>query len=184
MGCQLLGLALGGRTVKLPFGHHGGNHPVRELATGRVLVTSQNHNYVVEESSLPREVEGELSEPANIVLPAVAAVGGIAVPVLLYWLISQGDPTAMRGWAIPAATDIAFALGILMLLGSRVPVSLKLFLVSLAIFDDISAIVIIAVFYSADLSMSALLVSAACVAVLVSVYGALLARARNHVVEA
>jgi carbamoyl-phosphate synthase small subunit len=56
MGCQLLGLALGGRTVKLPFGHHGGNHPVRELASGRVLVTSQNHNYVVEESSLPREV--------------------------------------------------------------------------------------------------------------------------------
>jgi carbamoyl-phosphate synthase small subunit len=57
MGCQLLGLALGGRTVKLPFGHHGGNHPVRELATGKVLVTSQNHNYVVQESSLPREVE-------------------------------------------------------------------------------------------------------------------------------
>jgi carbamoyl-phosphate synthase small subunit len=57
MGCQLLGLALGGRTVKLPFGHHGGNHPVRELSSGRVLVTSQNHNYVVEESSLPREVE-------------------------------------------------------------------------------------------------------------------------------
>jgi len=57
MGCQLLGLALGGRTVKLPFGHHGGNHPVRDLATGRVLVTAQNHNYVVEESSLPREVE-------------------------------------------------------------------------------------------------------------------------------
>jgi len=57
MGCQLLGLALGGRTVKLPFGHHGGNHPVRELSTGRVLVTSQNHNYMVEESSLPREVE-------------------------------------------------------------------------------------------------------------------------------
>jgi len=56
-GCQLLGLALGGRTVKLPFGHHGGNHPVRELRTGKVLVTSQNHNYVVEESSLPREVE-------------------------------------------------------------------------------------------------------------------------------
>jgi carbamoyl-phosphate synthase small subunit len=57
MGCQLLGLALGGRTVKLPFGHHGGNHPVRELSSRRVLVTSQNHNYVVEESSLPREVE-------------------------------------------------------------------------------------------------------------------------------
>jgi carbamoyl-phosphate synthase small subunit len=57
MGCQLLGLTLGGRTVKLPFGHHGGNHPVRELSTGRVLVTAQNHNYVVEESSLPREVE-------------------------------------------------------------------------------------------------------------------------------
>jgi carbamoyl-phosphate synthase small subunit len=57
MGCQLLGLALGGRTVKLPFGHHGGNHPVRELSSGQVLVTSQNHNYVVEESSLPREVE-------------------------------------------------------------------------------------------------------------------------------
>ena len=116
---------------------------------------------------LKRELlDGELSQPANVVLPAVGGIGGIAIPVLIYWFVSRDDPTALRGWAIPAATDIAFALGILMLLGSRVPVSLKVFLVSLAIFDDLSAILIIAVFYSADLSLTALLAAAACVVVL------------------
>ncbi len=116
---------------------------------------------------LKREiVDGELSRPANVLLPAVGAVGGIVVPVGIYVWVNAGSPAAMQGWAIPAATDIAFALGILMLLGSRVPVSLKVFLVSLAIFDDLGAIVIIAIFYSGDLSTSALMVATACIAVL------------------
>lgn len=116
---------------------------------------------------LKREVlEGELSRPANVLLPAIGAIGGIVVPVGIYVAVNYGDPAGMRGWAIPAATDIAFALGILMLLGSRVPVSLKVFLVSLAIFDDIGAIVIIAIFYTADLSTTALLIAGSCVLVL------------------
>ncbi len=116
---------------------------------------------------LKREfLEGELSRPANIMLPAVGAVGGMAVPVAVFVWFNHGDAAAMQGWAIPAATDIAFALGILMLLGSRVPVSLKVFLVSLAIFDDLGAIVIIAVFYSSDLSMNALVFSGLCLVLL------------------
>lgn len=116
---------------------------------------------------LKREVlEGELSRPANVLLPALGAVGGIVVPVAVFVWFNAGNPEAMRGWAIPAATDIAFALGILMLLGSRVPVSLKIFLVSLAIFDDIGAIVIIAIFYTVNLSILALVVSTACLIVL------------------
>jgi NhaA family Na+:H+ antiporter len=116
---------------------------------------------------LKRELlEGELSRPANVLLPALGAVGGIVVPVAIFVWFNVGDAEAMRGWAIPAATDIAFALGILMLLGSRVPVSLKIFLVSLAIFDDIGAIVIIAIFYTLDLSVLALLVGTLCLVVL------------------
>jgi len=112
---------------------------------------------------LKRElVDGELSRPANVLLPAIGAVGGMVGPVAVFVWFNSGDAAAMRGWAIPAATDIAFALGILMLLGSRVPVSLKIFLVSLAIFDDIGAIVIIAVFYSADLSVDALVIATFC----------------------
>ena len=116
---------------------------------------------------LKREiVEGELSQPANVLLPAIGAVGGIAVPVAIYVAFNFGDPAAMRGWAVPAATDIAFALGILMLLGKRVPLSLKVFLVSLAIFDDLAAILIIAIFYTAELSVLALATAAACLLVL------------------
>ncbi|MCU0767343.1 MAG: Na+/H+ antiporter NhaA [Gammaproteobacteria bacterium] len=102
---------------------------------------------------IKREVmEGELSSPAQIVLPAVAAVGGMAVPALFYAAVNWGDPATLRGWAIPSATDIAFALGVLSLLGRRVPVALKLFLLTLAIIDDLGAIVIIALFYTAELS--------------------------------
>jgi NhaA family Na+:H+ antiporter len=116
---------------------------------------------------LKREViEGELSRPSNVMLPALGAVGGVVVPVGLYVALNAGDPAALRGWAIPAATDIAFALGILALLGSRVPTSLKIFLVSLAIFDDIGAIAIIAIFYTADLSVTALVVAAGCLFIL------------------
>jgi len=116
---------------------------------------------------LKRElVEGELADPSAIVLPAVGAVGGMLAPALLYAYFNYGDAVAMKGWAIPAATDIAFSLGILGLLGTRVPIALKIFLVSLAIFDDIGAIIIIALFYTSDLSMLALSVASACIAVL------------------
>ena len=109
---------------------------------------------------LKREIiEGELSHPKKIILPLLGAIGGMVVPALIYIAFNYDDPIAMNGWAIPTATDIAFALGILMLLGKRVPVALKLFLASLAIFDDIGAIVIIALFYTSELSLSALLVS-------------------------
>jgi len=116
---------------------------------------------------LKREViEGQLSKIKNVMLPAIGALGGMIVPALLYYAFNNSDPEVMKGWAIPVATDIAFALGILSLLGSRVPVSLKIFLTSLAIFDDIGAIVIIAIFYTANLSLSALLVAAGCLVVL------------------
>ncbi len=110
-----------------------------------------------------REIlEGELSRPSNVMLPAIGAIGGIVAPVAVYIFFNHGDAVAMQGWAIPAATDIAFALGILMMLGSRVPVSLKVFLVSLAIFDDLGAIIIIAIFYSTNLSIFALAIASMC----------------------
>ena len=98
-------------------------------------------------------VAGELASVRKAMLPAVAAVGGMAVPAGIYVLLNMNDPVALRGWAIPAATDIAFALGILMLLGSRVPASLKIFLTAVAIIDDLGAIVVIAFFYTAQLSL-------------------------------
>ncbi|MBU3647793.1 MAG: Na+/H+ antiporter NhaA, partial [Limnohabitans sp.] len=109
---------------------------------------------------------GELADTSQVVLPALAALGGMAMPAVLYVAINAHDASALRGWAIPAATDIAFALGILSLLGPRVPLSLKVFLTSLAIFDDVGAIVIIALFYTADLSVQALTVAAFAVLVL------------------
>ena len=102
---------------------------------------------------LKREVvEGDLSSPEQIALPALAAIGGLIVPAAIYWLINRDNPEGLNGWAVPTATDIAFALAILSLLGSRVPASLKIFLTTIAIFDDLAAIIIIAVFYSGDLS--------------------------------
>jgi len=112
---------------------------------------------------LKREViEGHLSSLRSAALPAFAAVGGMAAPALIYVALNSGDASAMQGWAIPAATDIAFALGILSLLGDRVSPSLKAFLLSVAIFDDLGAIVIIALFYTAELSTTALGIAAIC----------------------
>ena len=116
---------------------------------------------------LKRELaEGELSNRRNIILPGVGAIGGMLIPALIYFFFNNGDPVAMKGWAIPAATDIAFALGILSLLGSRVPTGIKIFLTSLAIFDDIGAILIIAIFYTAKISIPALIVAACCIPIL------------------
>ena len=113
-------------------------------------------------------VDGHLSKPAQVILPATAAVGGMVVPALIYWFINRDNPAAVAGWAIPTATDIAFALGVLALLGKRVPVSLKLFLMTLAIIDDLGAIIVIALFYSGTLSSVSLLLAAACLVALVA----------------
>ena len=109
---------------------------------------------------LKREMlEGELSRPSQVALPAFAAAAGMAVPALLYIALNVGNPVALRGWAIPTATDIAFALGVLALLGARVPASLKVFLLTLAILDDLGAIVIIALFFAGKLSLVSLAVA-------------------------
>jgi NhaA family Na+:H+ antiporter len=97
-------------------------------------------------------LDGQLSTWARRALPGIAAIGGMLVPAAIYVAFNAGNPATLRGWAIPAATDIAFALGVLSLLGPRVPVSLKLFLTALAILDDLGAVAIIAVFYTADLT--------------------------------
>jgi NhaA family Na+:H+ antiporter len=116
---------------------------------------------------LKRElVEGELADRRNIVLPGVGAIGGMLIPAMIYLYFNYDDPVAVNGWAIPAATDIAFALGVLMLLGKSVPVSIKIFLTSLAIFDDIGAILIIAFFYTAKISMLSLIVVGCCIPIL------------------
>lgn len=111
---------------------------------------------------LKREVVyGQLATPSQIILPGAAAIGGMLVPALVYVWFNHGDSEAMRGWAIPMATDIAFALGVLALLGSRVPTSLKLFLMTLAIIDDLGAIIVIALFYSSELSSLSLMLAGA-----------------------
>ena len=108
---------------------------------------------------LKREfLEGELSMPSQAILPVIAAVGGMAVPAIFYLLFNFNNPATFQGWAIPSATDIAYSLGVLSLLGKRVPISLKIFLMALAIIDDLGAIIIIALFYSSDLELLSLFV--------------------------
>ena len=111
---------------------------------------------------------GELSTPKQAALPLIGAMGGMIVPALIYLGINANDPHALAGWAIPTATDIAFAVGVLALVGSRVPPALKVFLLALAIIDDIGAIVIIAVFYTSKLSLTALALASFGVAILAS----------------
>ena len=111
-------------------------------------------------------LQGHLSSLQKVALPGIAALGGMAVPALIYALLNWSETLSMRGWAIPTATDIAFSLGILSLLGSRVPVSLKIFLMALAIIDDIGAIVIIALFYTEQISIVSMIFALAALLVL------------------
>jgi NhaA family Na+:H+ antiporter len=127
-------------------------------------------------------VEGELASRAQAVLPAVAALGGMVVPALIYGAVNWGDARALRGWAIPAATDIAFAIGIVVLLGTRVPASLKIFLTAVAIIDDLGAILVIAFFYTSQLSLVMLGGAAACLVVLALLNRAGVARVDVYIV--
>ena len=111
-------------------------------------------------------IQGELSNPKQAMLPIIAAVGGMLVPALIYVAINYKDPVTLNGWAIPSATDIAFSLGVLSLLGKRVPVSLKVFLTALAIIDDLGAIIIIAFFYSGQVQFIYLLLMLTCIILL------------------
>ena len=112
--------------------------------------------------------EGALSSYQQAIFPAIAAVGGMIVPALVYWFIAKQDPSLANGWAIPMATDIAFALGIMALLSKQVPLPLKIFLLALAIIDDLGAIVVIALFFSHELSVQALIFSGISILTLVS----------------
>ena len=116
---------------------------------------------------LKREfLEGDLSKPGQVTLPAIGAVGGMLMPAAIYAALNYENISALNGWAIPTATDIAFALGILAIIGSKVPLQLKVFLTSLAIFDDLGAIIIIALFYTDQLSMLSLVVAASMLSIL------------------
>ena len=112
-------------------------------------------------------IQGELSNPKQAMLPIIGAIGGMAIPALFYIVINFSDPTTLKGWAIPSATDIAFSLGVLSLLGKRVPVSLKVFLTALAIIDDLGAIVIIAFFYSGNIEIKYLILMLASLMILI-----------------
>jgi NhaA family Na+:H+ antiporter len=126
-------------------------------------------------------VDGALSSRDRAMLPLAAALGGMAVPALIYVMVTWSDPHALHGWAIPAATDIAFAVGILGLLGSRAPAALKAFLLALAVLDDLGAIIIIAAFYTSNLSLTSFLWAGVCIAVLFAMNRAGVRRASAYV---
>lgn len=112
-------------------------------------------------------IEGQLAKISQVILPGAAALGGIIFPALIYLCFNHDEGLATKGWAIPTATDIAFAIGILALLGKRVPISLKMFLLAIAIFDDLAAIIIIALFYTTELSFISLLLAAMAIILLI-----------------
>ena len=127
-------------------------------------------------------VEGEMSSPSRALLPGLGALGGMVVPAAIYAWLNWDDPVALNGWAIPVATDIAFALALLVSFGSRVPVTLKIFLLTLAIFDDLAAIVIIAIFYTGDLSTGALLIAAVALGIAVTMNRLGVARTSAYII--
>ncbi len=153
--------------LKLPFEVRLG-----ELRLGKPILQWINDGFMavfflLVGLEIKREIlDGELSSPTKVALPMAAAAGGMAVPALLYAAVNWNDPLALRGWAIPSATDIAFALAALSVLGRGVPVALKLFLTTVAIVDDIGAIAIIALFYTEELSMPMLVAAGIAVSVL------------------
>ena len=140
-------------TLNIPLGQGGKYKSVLLLINDGLMAIF----FLLIGLELKREIlEGELSNRQQIMLPAFAALGGMVAPALVFVAFNLGDPTALKGWAIPAATDIAFALGVLSILGTRAPFSLKVFLTALAVLDDIGAIVVIALFYTEKLSVEML----------------------------
>lgn len=117
-------------------------------------------------------VQGHLSSLKNSILPLIAAAGGFCVPALIYYFMNAGDTSALNGWAVPTATDIAFALGVMMILGSRIPASLKVCLVTIAVIDDLFAVIVIALFYTSEISMMSLALAGLglCVALALNVF--------------